>query len=731
MTGMDDVLSAKFTKDQLEEIELGLKDDVDVSFYAKEEFLAIQMRQIRIGLLSGVRVSVYSDPTFDWFQMEELRLGLENHVNVEKYKNPQLSYRKMREIRKGLMAGIDLSNQAGKQPEVLRQIRKAYVDRVDISKYVEEKYNPGQLREIRKALVEGLKIDDYVSVEYRGSALHELIKGLQSGVDVSVYADPNYSWRQMREIRLGLENQLDVSRYSNNYYDWQQMRQIRQGLLVGLDVSSYAKFSLTAKEMERIRRKIENVAFNLIPDEVDEKDDISDSEKKTGAVYVGVIEGGTKATLNAQKGTIYTKESIEEVLNSAGITYGKLEDVIEKLDGKEADGNPCIIAVGKKPVNGKDGKYDFMFDTKPSRKPKETEDGYLDFANVDWYETVEEDQALAKYTPATEGVSGITVTGEAIEARNGVEQKVITGKGFVKSEDGNVYIAEVTGIVEFNEEKMIMNVSNCLEVEEVTNVSGNIKFEGNVRVKGNVGVGANIYATDDVIVDGFVEACTIVSEGNVILKNGANGKAGRSLIKAKKQVLGKFFENMTIEADELIQANYCLHCDIYTKGKLDLSNRNGLLLGGHAIVEEKLNANNIGNKLATPTSIVVGMNDRYQKVGRIVLEKIKNVKKELEILQNACEEFQNKYPPEIRNAMEIYMKIENAIYTKQLELQGLEDEKEVYNKRVKELMSSRIDVRNHLYEGVKFELNGRIWNSEKKYNVSLYRDATSIIVSEN
>ena len=52
----EELLNSNFTDDQIDEIQLGIKDGVDVSLYAREDFLAIQMRQIRLGLLSGVMV---------------------------------------------------------------------------------------------------------------------------------------------------------------------------------------------------------------------------------------------------------------------------------------------------------------------------------------------------------------------------------------------------------------------------------------------------------------------------------------------------------------------------------------------------------------------------------------------------------------------------------------------------------------------------------------------------
>ena len=73
---LDKLKSEGYSKDQIYEIEEGLKAGLDVSRYADKELFATQMRQIRFGLREGLNVSLYAKREFDWFQMEEIRLAL-------------------------------------------------------------------------------------------------------------------------------------------------------------------------------------------------------------------------------------------------------------------------------------------------------------------------------------------------------------------------------------------------------------------------------------------------------------------------------------------------------------------------------------------------------------------------------------------------------------------------------------------------------------------------------
>ena len=55
-----------------------------MSVYAKKEFLAIQMQQIRLGLQDNLPVEKYANPSFDWLQMEQIRIGLKDGIDISK-----------------------------------------------------------------------------------------------------------------------------------------------------------------------------------------------------------------------------------------------------------------------------------------------------------------------------------------------------------------------------------------------------------------------------------------------------------------------------------------------------------------------------------------------------------------------------------------------------------------------------------------------------------------------
>ena len=72
----------QFNKSQQEEILLGLKNNIDISIYAKTIFDANQMNQIRWGLEDNLDISIYAKPEYSWLEMKHLRLRLEESTQL-------------------------------------------------------------------------------------------------------------------------------------------------------------------------------------------------------------------------------------------------------------------------------------------------------------------------------------------------------------------------------------------------------------------------------------------------------------------------------------------------------------------------------------------------------------------------------------------------------------------------------------------------------------------------
>lgn len=724
-----------FTQDQINEIEEGKAAGVDVSVYSKPAFYAIQMRQIRLGLQEGLPVQSYAKPEYDWFQMEEIRKGLREGIDIGIYASPEIPYEKMRQLRKGLKTGVDLSKYLQLDAGILRQLRKALVSRVNIVGYIREGYEPEQLEQIRLAMEKGVDIAPYLVKEFRGASIAEIRQGLEEGLDVSSYAKPEYSWQQMREMRLGLEDRVAISLYAKPLYSWQQMKEIRLGVESGLDVSSYCSLMWTASDMRKKRLALlaggmpgpqqEEVPAELL----DVLDGKPDGPEEFADFTVSISQDEMEAYVEIRGNCVsLRREEIERALKQNGVCAGIRAEAVDSLAAGKEFRRPVLVAQGRKAVNGADGWYEYFFRTEEERKPLLLEDGSVDYQNTQWFELVEHGQKVACYHEAEAGTFGYTVTGRALPANRGKEQKILVGKGFMLLPDNKTYLAATDGKVELKGNRL--EISKMLVLNDTTLVTGKVEFDGCVYIKGNVGSGVLIKASEDVIVDGYVESAHIESGGSIILRQGMNA-AGNGSLRAGKNIVGKFFEAVRVYAPESIQANYCLNSELYTEGKVTVSGANGSLVGGTVCAVRGLTAYNVGNRAGIATWLKLGVNEILLKKQRALEMQIEEVNKELRILQNAYVDFRTKYPPEVRQSMKIYLKIESAIFTKEKQMDTLCHEKMDLEERFQKVRDAKAVISGSCCEGVVMEISGLRWNARNIQNVTVQRIGNRIAVFEN
>lgn len=700
-------INAGFTEDQVEEIDEGRKAGLDTSVYVNKDFLSIQMRQIRLGLQEKLPVAVYASPEFDWFQMEEIRKGLKAGLDVTVYATPQIPYDKMRELRKGLLEGIDLSGYLTWNAGIMREHRKAICEGIDIVKYINEGYDASQLDEIRHAIVNGVELDSYLSKEYRAAAIAEIRKGLESGIDVSRYAMIHYRWRQMREIRLGLENQIDVEKYCSRLYSWEQMREIRLGLEEGLDVEGYRLLRYTAHEMRKKRRKILSAIAQ-------KQEAILERQAKSGDFMFEFSTGNMAAYVTVLvEDRMITREGLLDILEQNNIRLGILEDGIEKVISGQYVKKAVLIAKGQIPHKGEDGWYEFFFRTRVERRPKVLENGSVDYQDMDWFELVNEGQKLAYYHEALDGIDGYKVTGEIIKAQKGFERKVLTGKGFKLEEDKKTYTAVIDGMITLENNEMIVN--NHLELGEVTMATGNIRFNGSIHVLGDVGYGTVIQAAGDVVIDGTVEAATIESGGSIVLKKGMNS-AGAGLISAKKDVVSKFFESAKVVANGNIEVNKCLNSQLYAGGIISSGK---VIAGGVSQAERGFRIKHVGNQAGLHTVLKLKVNEKLWEQNRSIKNTISDIKQELQMLKNSYEEVKQKFPPEIRNSMDLFGKLEKAIFTKEKQLEKFYRLDEEMEQKLKGFRETKVVIAGQAYEGTVLEINGTRWLAKNQTNITV------------
>lgn len=354
--------------------------------------------------------------------------------------------------------------------------------------------------------------------------------------------------------------------------------------------------------------------------QVDEsaKVEISMDRYTATIVFSAPINGGRELSVS----------QIRDILAENKIQAGIDEEQLSKIFQNRKHDYIYTIAKGQEPRNGKDGNNEYFFNTgKISYKPKELEDGKIDYLNLDIFQVAHAGQLLAKVNPPLEGIDGFTVLGDVIKAQQGKQAVSPVGKYTVYDENEYTVCAEIDGQILFQNGKI--TISPVLEIQgNIDNTTGNVNFLGTVVIRKNVLSGFTVTATGNIEINGVVEGATISSEGDLIIRGGVQGM-GKANLSAKGSINAKFMESANVVAGEDIVADSVLRCTVKCGGSLTLTGKRGQLVGGSAKVLNAVYANIIGSQVEASTEIQVGLDPDLFEAYQTKRAELARLKKEL------------------------------------------------------------------------------------------------------
>lgn len=741
---------------QCNEIRAGLKEGLDISAYEDIHFLPPQMKEIRKGLSRGLDVSWYAKPEYDWFQMREIRKGLSDKLDVSQYADPKYKFLTMRAVRKALAENISLLPyiEKGYQGRELLELGRGLIAGNDISDFLENGYNAEQLAEINSAYEAGVNLIPYLNKEFHGVQLREITKGLKKELDVSVYAKGEYNWFQMREIRFGMEDRLEVEAYTNPELSAEQMAEIRRGLLAGIDVYEYNKVYYDVEQMAELRKtlikksqsegkELEEAlreAEKKVSEGAVQKDDKEsaaaseiavaeqDEADKESSSFVTLSENRMQAILNLPSPTDDSEYNIEFVMTILGqhnIRQGIKKDRIQEMLKNKEFFKDVVVAEGKEPVDGKNGKYLYYFRRTVQHKPKVLEDGTVDYKNIELFETVKEGQLIAEYQPPTAGVFGYNVLGELLPPTKGRDLIPIRGKGFSMSEDKKQYFSQMDGIIEWKKEGDI-EIRNMFVVPGNVDAStGNIKFAGDVSIDGDVEYGFSVTATGNVSINGYCEGAVIQAGKDILIRKGCKGQNIGEL-RAGGSIMGQFFESVNIIAKDKVEASYLLNCDVKTDGKLEVTGKRGLILGGYTCAKQGVECRVVGNATEVKTTIEVGIDKDDMAQYQELMKKIAKLDADIRTFKEAVEKIVIK-GKKSEKTQEIYERLTKAIYAQKLQKKELLAERAKVMQQLTLRKGARVNIHGVVYPGTTIVINTDIYKvTEEQRNIQFVKNVGGV-----
>lgn len=323
------------------------------------------------------------------------------------------------------------------------------------------------------------------------------------------------------------------------------------------------------------------------------KMNITPDKMKAYVKFYAASEGGENMTAS---------EFVRD-LNARGIKRGFCVENIKKFFARRNYLEEILVAEGKAPIQGKNGYIEYKFNTDKKARPTLNEDGSVDFFHLNILNHCNKGDVLAVLHPERPGVPGEDLTGKRIPPAEVRKETFKFGHNIDLSEDGAVLTAQVDGHVELVDGSVF--VSNELTVENVDNSTGNIDYEGNVQINGNVATNFEVKAKGDIVVKGVVEGAQLTAGGSIIIARGMNGM-GKGVLKAGGNIVAKFLENATAEADGYVASESILHSRVTAGGEVNVDGKRGFITGGKVCAAEGVNVKTLGSEMGADTVIEIG-----------------------------------------------------------------------------------------------------------------------------
>ncbi|MFC1550987.1 DUF342 domain-containing protein [Candidatus Latescibacterota bacterium] len=303
-----------------------------------------------------------------------------------------------------------------------------------------------------------------------------------------------------------------------------------------------------------------------------------------------------------------TYDQINIKLQMLGVQVGIDEDKIRTICNSEKPLRNIVIAECIYPERGENARLKYYIDINERRKAVEQDDGSIDFRDLGEISSACAGQVLYKRIPPTIGAPGKDVYGIEIPGLPGKDLKINLGAG-TEIDEGDENLVRASNDGEILIINGIIQISSVYKViGNVDYSTGNLKYNGAVKVSGDVKSGFKIEADGDIEIRGFVENAEVSSGNDVIIYGGFSGM-GEGVVKANRDVIAKYVENQTIQANrDIIISGHSYHSNLLAGRAVIVKGSQSAIVGGECKAETGVSTNRLGSINGTKTVVKVGYN---------------------------------------------------------------------------------------------------------------------------
>lgn len=396
-------------------------------------------------------------------------------------------------------------------------------------------------------------------------------------------------------------------------------------------------------------------------------------------------------------GITLNKDNIYDLLSSHNVVFGIIENVIDKICKSPNINERYLIAQGKKPINGKDGRVEYLIDFESNAEPKVLEDGRVDYKELQIFKSVKKDEIIARKVDPEDGIDGMNVKGEIVKADKGKEAKLPLGKNTYIN-DGCLY-SSIDGHIFKKDQKI--NVNPIIELKDVNASTGNVRTFASIKIYNNISSGYKIESDGDVEIYGVVEGSTISAKGNIIIHKGIQGNGKAKIISGGK-VVSKYLQNCEVIAEDDVVSEAIMYSTVKTNNCVKLIGNKGVIVGSVVIATREIEAINVGSKMFVHTELIVGEPPEKRKRKEEISKKISENEKSIDGLNKIVSYLTKLGVPEDKRA--IYEKTLKSLLQLEAENKSLLDEYRELNSNNDESFGI-IKVYDTVYPGTKITID--------------------------
>jgi uncharacterized protein (DUF342 family) len=299
-----------------------------------------------------------------------------------------------------------------------------------------------------------------------------------------------------------------------------------------------------------------------------------------------------------------TLSEIHKILQDANISYGIRQKEIEAFLRSFAYGKRLLVAEGDPAEDGESESIEYRFPME-SHVEYDQEEARIDLRKVTRLNEVQPGDELAVKHERTPPKPGMSIFGEALMGKEGKTVSWKLGKGVEESSNGACVNASIAGHATIVADRVTV-LETLVFNGDVDFSVGDIDFVGNLEVKGSVKAGFTLRTKGDMTIGGSVESAKIDCGGTLHIGGFVFGQdKGEIICRGSAFIKGISRAKVNVGGD-LAVSSYIMHSQIACGGAIKMLDEKSVIVGETVRAFSGIYARNVGNRIATPTKLVVG-----------------------------------------------------------------------------------------------------------------------------